>query len=167
MKLCILGFGAVGRGVIKVLSMKKELLMDKYGLEIDVVAVTDSSGAAINSDGLDLQLLIETKENTNKISEYPNYGVPDVSSAEFVEVVEFDCLVEVTPTNIDHGEPAKTHMLNTLIKGKDVVTSNKGPLSLFFSELVETANSNNAQFKYEASVGGAMPIINFAHDNLA
>ncbi len=167
MRICILGFGAVGRGVVKVLSMKRELLMDKYGLEISVVAVTDSSGAAINPDGLDLELLIETKENSNKISEYPKYGVSNVSSEQIVEKVEFDCLVEVTPTNIDHGEPAKTHMIKTLENGRDVVTSNKGPLSLFFSELVETAISNDAQFKYEASVGGAMPIINFAHDNLA
>ena len=53
MKLCILGFGAVGRGVVKVLSMKRDLLIEKYNLDISVVAVTDSSGAAINPDGLD------------------------------------------------------------------------------------------------------------------
>lgn len=167
MKLCILGFGAVGRGVVKVLSMKRELLMDKYGLDISVVAVTDSSGAAINPNGLDLQLLIETKENAKKISEYPEYGVSDISSTQVVEDVDFDCLIEVTPTNIEHGEPAKTHMIKTFNKGNDVVTSNKGPLSLFFGELIETANKNDAYFKYEASVGGAMPIINFAHDTLA
>ena len=167
MKLCILGFGAVGRGVVKVLSMKRDLLIENYDLDISVVAVTDSSGAAVNPNGLDLDLLIETKEKTNKISEYPDPGVSGISSAEVVKDVDYDCLVEVTPTNIDHGEPAKTHMIEAMKRGKDLVTSNKGPLSLFFSELVETADSNNAYFKYEASVGGAMPIINFAHDNLA
>jgi len=167
MKLCILGFGAVGRGVVKVLSMKRDLLIENYDLDISVVAVTDSSGAAVNPNGLDLDLLIETKEKTNKISEYPDHGVSGISSAEVVKDVDYDCLVEVTPTNIDHGEPAKTHMIEAMKRGKDLVTSNKGPLSLFFSELVETADSNNAYFKYEASVGGAMPIINFAHDNLA
>jgi homoserine dehydrogenase len=167
MKLCILGFGAVGRGVVKVLSMKRDLLIENYDLDISVVAVTDSSGAAVDSNGLDLDLLIETKEKTNKISEYPDHGVSGISSAEVVKDVDYDCLVEVTPTNIDHGEPAKTHMIEAMKRGKDLVTSNKGPLSLFFSELVETADSNNAYFKYEASVGGAMPIINFAHENLA
>jgi homoserine dehydrogenase len=167
MKLCILGFGAVGRGVVKVLSMKRDLLIKNYDLDISVVAVTDSSGAAVNPNGLDLDLLIETKEKTNKISEYPDHGVSGISSAEVVKDVNYDCLIEVTPTNIDHGEPAKTHMIESMKRGKDLVTSNKGPLSLFFSELVETADSNNAYFKYEASVGGAMPIINFAHDNLA
>jgi homoserine dehydrogenase len=167
MKLCILGFGAVGRGVVKVLSMKRDLLIENYDLDISVVAVTDSSGAAVDPNGLDLDLLIETKEKTNKISEYPDHGVSGISSAEVVKDVDYDCLVEVTPTNIDHGEPAKTHMIEAMKRGKDLVTSNKGPLSLFFSELVETADSNNAYFKYEASVGGAMPIINFAHENLA
>ena len=48
-----------------------------------------------------------------------------------------------------------------------LITSNKGPLSLNFSELTKCTDSTNAQFKYEASVGGAMPIINFAHETLA
>ena len=166
MKLCIIGFGAVGSGVSRVISMKKEILKEKYGLDISVVAVTDRSGAAINPDGLDTDLLIETKEKTGKISEYPEYGVPDVTGINVLNQVDYDCLIEVTPTNIDDGEPAKTHILTAMNDGKDVVTSNKGPLSLCFSELIETANSNNSIFKYEASVGGAMPIINFAHETL-
>ena len=167
MKLCIIGFGAVGKGVSRVISMKNEILKEKYGLDISVVAVTDRSGAAINPDGLDTDLLIETKEKTGKISEYPEYGVPDVTGIHVLNKVDYDCLIEVTPTNIDHGEPAKTHILTAMNNGKDVVTSNKGPLSLCFSELIEAANSNNSLFKYEASVGGAMPIINFAHETLA
>ena len=167
MKLCIIGFGAVGMGVSKVISMKSDMLMEKYGLDISVVAVTDRSGAAINPDGLDNELLLETKEKTGKISEYPEDGVSGVSGIKVLEDVDYDCLIEVTPTNIDDGEPARTHMLMALKSGKDVVTSNKGPLSLCFSELMEAANSGEAHFKYEASVGGAMPIINFAHETLA
>jgi homoserine dehydrogenase len=167
MKLCIIGFGAVGSGISKVISMKKEILKEKYGLNISVVAVTDRSGAAINPDGLDTDLLIETKEKTGKISEYPEYGVQDVTGIDVLNKVDYDCLIEVTPTNIDDGEPAKTHILTAMNNGKDIVTSNKGPLSLCFSELMEAANSNNSIFKYEASVGGAMPIINFAHETLA
>ena len=167
MKLCIIGFGAVGMGVSRVISMKREMLIDKYDLDISVVAVTDRSGAAINPDGLDIGMLIETKENSGKISDYPEYGVSDLSGVQVLEEVDYDLLVEVTPTNIEDGEPARTHMLKAMNASKDVVTSNKGPLSLRFSELIDAANSTNAYFKYEASVGGAMPIINFAHDTLA
>src|SRR5664280_1991713 len=167
MKLCIIGFGAVGKGVSKVVSMKKEILIEKYGLDISVVAVTDRSGAAINPEGLDIELLIETKEKTGKISDYPEYGISDISSIQVLDEIDYDCLIEVSPTNIDDSEPARTHMLKAMKAGKDVITSNKGPLSLNFRELTKTAKSSNAQFKYEASVGGAMPIINFAHETLA
>jgi homoserine dehydrogenase len=114
MKLCIIGFGAVGLGVSRVIAMKKEMLMEKYGLDVSVVAVTDRSGAAINQDGLDIGLLIDTKEKTGKISEYPEYGISNVKSVQVLEEVDYDCLIEVTPTNIDDGEPAKTHMLKAM-----------------------------------------------------
>lgn len=166
MKICILGFGAVGKGVAKVISMKKDFIKDKYGLDIKIVAVTDTSGAAIFNEGLDTDLLLEIKEKTGKISNYPKYGVKDATNIKVLGTVDYDCLVEVTPTDIDDGEPAKTHMLRAINNQKDVVTSNKGPLALSFTELASAAKDNRVQFKFEASVGGAMPILNFAHDTL-
>jgi len=166
MKICILGFGAVGKGVAKTISMKNDEIKKKYGLDIKITAVTDTSGAAICDEGLDPDLLIEIKEKTGKISSYPEYGIPDISNLEVLGKADYDCLVEVTPTNIEDGEPAKSHILKAFNDKKDVVTSNKGPLALSFRELAETAKENGVQLKYEASVGGAMPILNFAHDTL-
>ena len=167
MKIIILGFGAVGQGVARVLSVKKDYLKKKYGLNPSIVAVGDRSGAAINPDGLDEELLLKTKEKTGKISSFPEYGIPGVESINILDEVEYDCLVEVTPTDIHDGEPARSHMIKAMEDGKDVVTSNKGPLALSFQELATTAQSNSVEFKFEASVGGAMPIINFAHETLA
>lgn len=167
MKICILGFGAVGKGVVKAVSMKKDKFKEKYGIDLKIVAVTDTSGAAISSGGLDPDLLLETKEKTGKISSYPEYGVPNISNIQVLDDAQYDYLVEVTPTDICNGEPAKTHILKAFDDKKDVVTSNKGPLALYFRELTEIARDNGVQFKFEASVGGAMPIINFAHDTLS
>ena len=167
MKICILGFGAVGKGVVNAISMKKDRFKEKYGIDLKIVAVTDTSGAAISSDGLDPDLLLEIKEETGKISDYPEYGAPGISNLQVLNEVEYDCLVEVTPTDICDGEPAKTHILKAFESKKDVVTSNKGPLALSFGELQDAARNNGVQFKFEASVGGAMPIINFAHDTLS
>ncbi len=47
-----------------------------------------------------------------------------------------------------------------------MVTSNKGPLALYFKELMDLAQDKGVQFKYEAAVGGAMPIINFCPGQL-
>ncbi|HMK54513.1 MAG TPA: homoserine dehydrogenase [Methanobacteriaceae archaeon] len=167
MKIVILGFGAVGRGVAQVISLKKEYLQEKYGLKLDIVAAADRSGGAISSEGLDPELLLSTKEKSGKLSEYPDYGIKGITGVEILQKVEYDCLVEVTPTDIEDGEPAFSHMMMALESEKDVVTSNKGPLSLSFTVLDEAAQKNGVQFKYEASVGGAMPIINLAHDTLA
>lgn len=167
MKVCILGFGAVGKGVAKAFSMKSDKIKEKYGLDLKIVAVTDTSGAAVCSNGLDPDLLLEIKEKTGKIANYPEYGVPNISNLQLLDEVEYDCLVEVTPTDICDGEPAKTHILKAFESKKDVVTSNKGPLALSFRELRDAARNNGVQFKFEASVGGAMPIINFAHETLS
>ncbi len=167
MKICLMGFGSVGQGVARVFQMKRDEIKQEYGLDLDLVAALDRSGAAINPEGLDLKLLLETKKLTGKVSKYPEYGEEGVSGLEVLDRVEYDCLIEVTPTNIEDGEPALSHILKAMGDGKDVVTSNKGPLALKFSELARTARDNGVKFKYEASVGGAMPIINFAHETLS
>lgn len=167
MKIIILGFGAVGQGVARVISMKKDYLKNKYELNPQIVAVCDRSGAAICETGLDEELLIQTKNDTGKVALYPDYGHPDIDSLQVLDEVEYDCLVEVTPTNIDDGEPARSHIMKSMEEGKDVVTSNKGPLALSFQDLADCARTNGVEFKFEASVGGAMPIINFAHETLA
>ncbi len=70
-KVIIMGFGSVGQGVANALSMKKDLIKDKTGVTVKVVAAADSSTSAISQDGLDEKLLVETKKNEGKLSAYP------------------------------------------------------------------------------------------------
>ena len=167
MRLCVLGFGAVGQGLAKVVLMKHEELIEKYGIDLEITAISDRSGAAINPNGLDLQQALDTKEKTGKIKDYPEYGVSGVDGVEVLDKAEYDCLVEATPTNIDDGQPTQTHILKAMNDKKDVVTSNKGPLALNYKTLIETARENNVKFRFEASVGGTMPVINLARESLA
>lgn len=167
MRLCVLGFGAVGQGLAKVVLMKHEELIEKYGIDLEITAISDRSGAAINPNGLDLQQALDTKEKTGKIKDYPEYGVSGIDGVEVLDKAEYDCLVEATPTNIDDGQPTQTHILKAMNDKKDVVTSNKGPLALNFKTLIETARENNVKFRFEASVGGTMPVINLARESLA
>ena len=167
MRLCVLGFGAVGQGLAKVVLIKHEELIEKYGIDLEITAISDRSGAAINPNGLDLQQALDTKEKTGKIKDYPEYGVSGVDGVEVLDKAEYDCLVEATPTNIDDGQPTQTHILKAMNDKKDVVTSNKGPLALNFKTLIETARENNVKFRFEASVGGTMPVINLARESLA
>jgi len=164
-KICLMGFGAVGQGVAKAISMKKQDIQERYGKILKIVAVADSSSSAIYSEGLDEELLLKTKSEFGNLNKYPEYG-SDTIGEDVLDSVDYDCLIEATPTNIENGEPAKSLALKAFNSKKDVVTSNKGHLALFYKELLSVANSNNVQFKFEASVGGAMPIINFADETL-
>ena len=161
-----MGFGAVGKGVANAISLKKDMIKDKFGITLKVVAAADSSTSAICQDGLDEKLLLKTKEETGKLSNYPEYG-SDKSGIDVLDAVDYDVLIEATPTNIKDAEPAKSLTLKAFADGKDVVTSNKGHLALFYKELIEAKEAAGVDFKFEASVGGAMPIINLCQETLA
>ena len=165
-KVIIMGFGSVGQGVANALYMKKDLIKEKTGVTVKVVAAADSSTSAISQDGLDEELLVKTKKEKGKLSEYPEFGT-DKNGIDVLNAVEYDCLIEATPTNIVDAEPALSLTLKAFEQGKDVVTSNKGHLALKFREVVSAAEKAGVEFKYEASVGGSMPIINFTKDTLA
>jgi homoserine dehydrogenase len=72
----------------------------------------------------------------------------------------------MTPGNIQTGEPGLGFMKAALNSGKHVVTSNKSPLSLAFSELSGLSLKNGVKLKFEATVGGAIPIINTCTNEL-
>ena len=165
-KVIIMGFGSVGQGVANALSMKKDLIKEKTGVAVKVVAAADSSTSAISQEGLDEKLLVETKKNEGKLSAYPEFG-SEINGADVLDAVEYDCLIEATPTNIVDAEPALSLTFKAFEQGKDVVTSNKGHLALKFKEVVGAAEDAGVEFKYEASVGGSMPIINFTRDTLS
>ncbi|MBR0270408.1 MAG: homoserine dehydrogenase [Methanobrevibacter sp.] len=165
-RIIIMGFGSVGQGIAQSIALKKAMIKDKYGVQLKVVAAADSSSSAINQDGLDEMLLIHSKNSEGNLTTYPNDGT-DVSGLDVLDAVEYDLLMEATPTNISTAEPALSLTLKAFDQGKDVVTSNKGHLALKFKEVTETAKDKGVEFKYEASVGGAMPIINFTRETLA
>jgi homoserine dehydrogenase len=70
--------------------------------------------------------------------------------------------MELTPTNLKDGEPGLSHIISAMKYGKNVITVNKGPLSVAFSSLIELANFNGISFKFSGTVGGGTPILEFA-----
>ena len=50
-----------------------------------------------------------------------------------------------------YTQPGVSHILKAMEEGKDVVTSNKGPLALSFQELASSAQSNDVEFKFTSS----------------
>jgi homoserine dehydrogenase len=153
LKVAIIGFGSVGKGVLKVLSRRT------YGT-FKVVAVADSRGAVIDENGLDPALLLRQKSS----GDLKRSGR---TSMDVIRELDYDILVEVTPTDARTGEPGLTYITEALKRGKHVVTSNKGPMALNYKELCELAKKNGALFLFEATVGGAMPLFNLMRTSLA
>ncbi|MDD1666279.1 MAG: homoserine dehydrogenase [Methanomicrobiales archaeon] len=145
MRVALLGFGSVGRGVARMLSEKD--------LPLTLTALADSKGGIIDPEGISIPEAFSRKEKSGSC------GRPKVSALDIVESDTYDVLVEVTPTNVDTGEPALTHIRKALGLGRHVVTSNKGPIALAHRELTELAARQGVALRYEATVCGAIPII--------
>ncbi|PTD94616.1 homoserine dehydrogenase [archaeon SCG-AAA382B04] len=158
MKIALLGFGTVGQKVAKILESRKNFYENKYGFSPEIVLVEDSNSQGYHTNGLNPKKLLERKEEKGDVGSGRKLDLNDV---------EFDVLVECTPTNLEDGEPGLSNILQSLELGRDVVTSNKGPLAIAWEELKQTSSKNDSILRYEATVGGAMPTINLAKDSLA
>lgn len=159
-RLSLIGFGAVGQGVAQAILQKKEILKGQ-GIDLCVVGISDSKGSEINVKGIDLKSALERKKQKGTVAKGND------SAFEIIQDVEHEIVVEATPTNIKNGEPGLSNMSAAFNSGRHVVTSNKGPLALCFSQLKEAAEDNGVFFRYEATVGGAVPIFNLIHESLA
>jgi homoserine dehydrogenase len=91
-------------------------------------------------------------------------GVLTRSQGDFDEIVEgSDLVVEV----MGGTEPAREYILRALRSGKHVVTANKQVLSQYGEEIYAAAREGGAQLRFEASVGGVVPIIRVINETLA
>lgn len=167
MKVTLIGFGNLGRGFARMLIEKSDKLADAHNLPIKIAAVVEVDGAAIDEDGLDPEELLKVVENGASVSNYPGKGYKGKTVIEVINEVDSDLVVELTPTDIERGEPGITHIKEAMKAGRHVVTSNKGPLVVSFQELEKLAKDSNVEFRYSASVGGAIPVIGLARDQLA
>lgn len=161
MRIFITGFGTVGQGVAEVIASREEFFMKRYNENVKIVGVMDSSTYVTDSDGLDPLELVSVKNKTGKVGK-ETY----TDALEILDSVEYDTLIEVSPTDYDTGGQGLKNIVHALESKKDVITTNKGPLAIKFGELIALAKKNRCKLKFEGTVAGAMPIINLCHDNL-
>ncbi len=91
-------------------------------------------------------------------------GVLTRSRGSFDEILErSDLIVEV----MGGVEPAREYVLRALAAGRHVVTANKQLLSRHGEELWAAAREHGVQLRFEASVGGVVPVIRVLQETLA
>jgi homoserine dehydrogenase len=135
------------------------LLYKNYGIKPRVVACIDSKGIAHSQTGLDLERVLNVKE---KYGEVGKYSESIFNTDNYIENIDAEVLLELTPTNLTTAEPGLSHIISGLRTKKNVITVNKGPLALSFSSLVELSEYNNVMLRFSGTVGGGTPVLDFA-----
>ena len=128
MKIAILGYGTVGKGLVDLIDSNKE----KRNIKIVSILVKD--------------------KGKHKNSKYAHLITEDI---EEVFNKDFDILVEL----MGGLNPAYKYIKRALENKINVVTANKDMIAEYGDKLVKIANENNVSLKFEASVGGGIPVL--------
>ncbi len=166
-RLAFIGFGVVGQGFADILAKKEETLREKYNFDFQIVAISDMKlGSVYDPEGLDMTKIFEMIENGQSLSEYPD-AETGWEPIETIEETNSDIIVEVTFTDMETGGPALDHVRTALKEGKNVISTNKGPVAQKITELQRLAEENNVEYKFEGTVLSGTPAVNLALKNLA
>jgi homoserine dehydrogenase len=138
----LIGFGTVGKGLANALASQKEQLLQKTGTTFVLDTVADIALQSLPEEFSEVKLTADADD----IFRNP----------------EIDIVVEL----IGGMEPARSFMLKAIENGKHVVTANKALLSVHGREIFQAAAANNVEVGFEASVGGGIPVIKALKEGL-
>ena len=144
--LCLLGYGNVGRALVRLLSEKAGELRDEFGIDWRVTGIaTRRAGWLAAPEGFTTEELLSERP-AQRVSPAPC----DVKS--WLAAARCDVLFEMTSLEPLTGEPAVSHVRAGLEHGAHVVTANKGTVVHAYRELSELARSRGRSFLFEAAV---------------
>ncbi|MDA0323855.1 MAG: homoserine dehydrogenase [Verrucomicrobia bacterium] len=167
LRLAFIGFGVVGRGLAEIVVKEREWIKQSQGVDLVAVAVSDlRRGAIYDPAGIDLAACLAAAEN-NETFDNIDAVERGWDAMKTIRETNADAVIEVTPTDIQTGEPAVSHAKAAFAVGKHVVTTNKGPVVLALQELSELAAANDVQFRYEGTVMSGTPVLNLGSRFLA
>ncbi len=166
MMIGLIGCGTVGRGLLELLTEKSTVLARKYNFKPTIVAISDPKvGSIYSKEGLDVKEILSLLEKDGNIKNYRGV-VTGWDSIKTIKESNADTIVEATSTNLETGEPGLTFIRTALKNGKNVATTNKGPIALAYRELRNLALSNECELRFEGSVLAGTPVINLFQSTL-
>jgi len=167
MRLLFIGFGTVGQGLAELLLRKKTLLSEKYGMDFQVVGISDKiKGSLYNPDGIDLQGALNNASAGRLLSDLTKNAF-EGEALDMIQQAEADVMFEATYTDIKTAEPATSHVRTALEREMHVITTNKGPVALHYKYLERIAQEKGVQFLFEGTVMSGTPLLNLIRENLA
>lgn len=158
--LIVLGVGHVGSAFLTQVVQTRSALANRYGVELQPVALADSSGAIFDAAGLSAETIdtaLTAKANGQRLATQPGALAP-ITSLELVKhaaTAGLDRAIVVDTTAADGMEDALRHALDA---GYGVVLANKRPLAGPWEGAKGFFETSRA--RYEATVGAGLPVIN-------
>lgn len=129
----VFGYGTVGSGVVEVLTKNADVIKKNVGDKVNVKAVLD-------------------------LRDFP--GDPfEKLIVHDVDAIVNDPEISIICETMGGVGAAYKFTKAALEKGKSVCTSNKELVALHGPELIAVAKAHDCSYKFEASVGGGIPII--------
>ncbi|MEO1996283.1 MAG: homoserine dehydrogenase [Planctomycetaceae bacterium] len=157
----------MGRNLARLFDEKRATLAADYGWRPSLIGVAELNGSATHTGGLCIPEVLNHFGEHGSLSAYPGSGKPGWQGMDVLINTEADVLIETTPTNIETGEPALSHVRRALQRGMHVVSANKGPFIHSYQELRRLADQNNVQLKLSAAAAAALPTLDVAQTCLA
>ena len=131
--VAILGFGVVGGGVAELLTKNSDCVKNLGGDDVNIKYI------------LDLRDFPDSPFAERVVHDY-NIILSDK---------EVDCVIEA----MGGSHPAYEYTVAALKAGKSVITSNKEVVAGFGDEFLRLADENGVCYRFEAAVGGGIPVI--------
>ena len=132
-RIAILGFGVVGGGVAELIINNKSELCSYLGREVEIAHILD-------------------------LRDFPDSPLSHLVTHDFGDILadeSVDTVIEV----MGGSHPAYEYTCAALAAGKNVITSNKEVVARFGDEFVRLAAENGVSYRFEAAVGGGIPVI--------
>ena len=140
-KIAVIGFGNIGGGLVELVETNKEIIKKDLGTELEIKYIVD-------------------------IRDFTGHPLEHKIVKDF-NIVLNDPEVSIVAEMIGGSHPAFDFSLAALKAGKHVVSSNKEVVANFGEVLLAAAAENNVAYLFEASVGGAIPIIRPMRESLS
>ena len=132
--VAILGFGVVGGGVAELLTNNREEIKNYLGCEVEIRKILD-------------------------LRDFPGSPFASLVTHDFNDIIN-DNGTDTVLEMMGGSHPAYEYTVAALKSGKNVVTSNKEVVANFGDEFALLAKENGVSYRFEAAVGGGIPVIN-------
>jgi homoserine dehydrogenase len=140
----LLGFGTIGAGVVKLLGQNASLIEEKLGARLRLRKVADRDITT------DRGVVVEPGVLTQNVDEV-------LSDPKISVIIEL----------IGGYTVAKEFILRAIENGKHIVTANKALLAVHGEEIYAAAARKGVEVRYEAAVGGGIPVLSAIKGNMA